>query len=264
VIREPGRDRHDGRPGVADLGPEPDEAVLRDRYAPNRHGPPLLRVNFVASVDGAVEVDGRSGGLGTPADQVAFRALRTLCDALLVGAGTLRREGYRAVLLDAQRRAWRVRHGLAGYPPLVVASARLGLDPANPALADAPVRPLILTHAGSPPDRRRALAAVADVLVHGADELDLAAALADLHARGLAQVLCEGGPHLLGALYAADLVDEVCLTVSPLLAGPGAGRITAGPAGPVRGLRLADALRAGDTLLLRYARASDEHPGGVP
>ncbi len=241
----------------------PDELLAR--YAPIRPGP-LLRVNFVASVDGAVEVDGRSGPLGTEPDRAVFRVLRTRCDALLVGAGTLRREGYRPVLLDESRRAWRLANGLARYPTLVVASAALDLDPAHPALAGAPVRPIVLTHAGAPAGRRAALAAVADVLVHGDRELDLGAALADLRARGLAQVLCEGGPALFGSLYAADLVDEVCLTIAPVLAGPGAGRIIAGPAGgsPVRGLRLVHVLEIGGTVLLRYARASDEPAGGVP
>jgi riboflavin biosynthesis pyrimidine reductase len=95
---------------------------------------------------------------------------------------------------------------------------------------------------------------VADVLVHGEREVDLAAGLADLRARGLRHILSEGGPHLLGALTAADLVDEVCLTVAPMLAGGGAGRISAGPASPVRALTLATALADNGTLLLRYAR----------
>jgi riboflavin biosynthesis pyrimidine reductase len=97
---------------------------------------------------------------------------------------------------------------------------------------------------------------VADVLVHGDDEVDLRAGLDDLRERGLATILSEGGPHLFGALTAADLVDEVCLTVSPLLAGPGAGRITAGPPAEARDLRVAHILYAEDAILLRYARTT--------
>ncbi len=156
--------------------------------------------------------------------------------------------------LDGRRRAWRAEHGLDPYPRLVVVSRRLDLDPGNPALADAPVRPAVITSADSPPDRRTALSAVADVLVHGEREVDLAAALAELRAGGLGHVLSEGGPHLFGALTAADLVDEVCPTVAPMLAGPGAGRITAGPASAVRDLALASVLADDGTLLLRYAR----------
>jgi riboflavin biosynthesis pyrimidine reductase len=98
--------------------------------------------------------------------------------------------------------------------------------------------------------------------VHGEREVDLAAGLAQLRAGGMAHVLCEGGPHLFGALTAADLVDEVCLTVSPMLAGPGAGRITAGPASDLRGLALATALVDDGTLLLRYERIGRDHGQG--
>jgi riboflavin biosynthesis pyrimidine reductase len=237
-------------------GPVPiDDEALRALYRPEP-GRPSLRVNFVTSVDGAVEIDGYSAGLGSPADKKVFALLRMFADALLVGAGTLRHEGYRAVRLDPERRQWRARHGLSPYPRLVVASARLDLDPTHPALCQAPVRPVILTHAAAPPDRRTALAAVADLRLHGETEVDLRAALLGLRAEGAGHVLSEGGPHLLGALTAADLVDEVCLTVAPLLAGAGAGRISAGPPSAVRGLALAHALRAGDNLLLRYARSA--------
>jgi riboflavin biosynthesis pyrimidine reductase len=235
------------------VGDQPalDEADLIDLYRPAGAG---LRVNFVTSADGAVEVEGYSAGLQTPADQTVFHLLRMFAHGLLVGAGTLRHERYGPVRLDGKRRAWRAEHGLHPYPRLVVVSRRLDLDPTHPALVDAPVRPAVVTCATSPPDRRTALAAVADVLVHGHDEVDLAGALTELRTTGLAHLLSEGGPHLLGALTAADLVDELCLTVTPLLAGAGAGRITAGPGSPARGLTLAHALCAEGTLLLRYAR----------
>jgi riboflavin biosynthesis pyrimidine reductase len=232
-----------------------DDEALVDLYRPD-YAAPLLRVNFVTSVDGAVEVSGYSAGLGTPPDKKVFSMLRMYAHALMVGAGTLRREGYGAILLDKERRAWRREHGLDPYPTVVIVSGRLALDPTNPALAEAPIRPIILTHATAPPDRRTALSAVADVLAFGENTIDLPAAMAALHGRGLTQVLSEGGPHLLGALTEANLVDEVCLTVSPMLAGPGAGRITAGLPHAIRGLTLAHALFAEDTLLLRYARSA--------
>jgi riboflavin biosynthesis pyrimidine reductase len=238
------------------LWPDPDPTPLDDDALTALYQPtgPGLRVNFVTSVDGAVEIEGVSKGLQNPPDNRVFTLLRQFPDALLVGAGTLRQEGYGAVRLDPARRAWRTERGLDPYPRLVVASRRLDLDPSNPALATAPLRPVILTCAASPPDLRTSLASVADVLVHGDDEVDLRSALADLRERGMATLLSEGGPHLLGSLTAADLVDEVCLTVSPLLAGPGAGRITAGPPSAVRDLVLAHLLYAEDAILLRYAR----------
>lgn len=229
-----------------------DDAELVELYrSPDR---PCLRVNFVTSVDGAVEVEGRSAGLGNPADHEVFGLLRMFPHALMVGAGTLRQERYHAVRLDEPRRAWRREHGLAAYPRLVVVSSQLNLDPAHPALADAPTRPVIITHVMAPPARMKALGEVADVLVHGTGEVDLPRAMAELRSRGMTQILCEGGPHLFGSLTSADLVDEVCLTVSPLLTGAGAGRITAGPASALRGLTLAHALVDDGALLLRYAR----------
>ncbi|WP_328338676.1 pyrimidine reductase family protein [Micromonospora sp. NBC_00421] len=235
-----------------------DDADLTALYA--RADTPRLRVNFVASADGAVTVDGYSAGLSGEPDKRVFGLLRMQCDGLLVAAGTLRHEGYRAVRLDAPRRAWRRAHGLAEYPTLAVVSGSLRLDPAQAAFADAPARPVVLTTetAVAPPG----LADVVDLVRVGRDAVDLAAGLAALRRRGLGQLLCEGGPQLFGALTTADLVDELCLTVAPLLAGAGPGRITAGPDSPPRSLPLRHALAAADgVLMLRYAR---DVPGPPP
>ena len=229
-----------------------DPAALAECY-PRGTGP-MMRVNFVSSLDGAVTLDGRSGGLSSPADKQVFNILRLHCDALMVGAGTLRVEGYGPLLLRDKHRRERLDLDRAEHPTLVVVSARLDLEPEHPMLAEAPVRPIVLTHEASPADKREALAKVADVLVCGDIDVDLHAAMPALAERGLVAVLSEGGPHLLGALTAADLVDELCLTVAPLLAGPGAGRITAGPPVPSpRDLRLVHVLAAGSELILRYA-----------
>jgi riboflavin biosynthesis pyrimidine reductase len=236
---------------AADAAPLDDED-LADAYAPDGPG---VRVNFVTSVDGAAEVAGFSEGLSGPADKRVFGVLRMLCDGLLVGAGTLRHEGYGAVRLNERRRDWRTSRGLAPYPTLVVVSRHLALDPRQGAFADAPVRPIVLTCAAAPVAARAALAEVAEVVTVGEHEVDLTAAVDLLRGRGVARLLSEGGPRVLGTLTAADLVDELCLTVSPLLAGPGAGRITAGPAGSPRPLSLRHALAAEGMLLLRYARA---------
>ncbi|WP_406107889.1 pyrimidine reductase family protein [Micromonospora globbae] len=228
-----------------------DDDALTTLYA--RAGRPRLRMNFVTSLDGAVSVDGYSAGLSGEPDKRVFGLLRMLCDALVVAAGTLRHEGYRALRLDERRRAWRREHGLPEYPTLVVVSGSLDLDPAQAAFADAPVRPLVLTRTEAP--HRPDLEKVADVVRLGTDRVDLAAGLAELRRRGLGQLLCEGGPQLFGALTAADLVDELCLTVAPLLAGAGPGRIVAGEPSPPRRLPLRHVLAADDgTLLLRYAR----------
>jgi riboflavin biosynthesis pyrimidine reductase len=114
---------------------------------------------------------------------------------------------------------------------------------------------MVVTSAASPPERRAALAEVAHVLALGDEDVDLPGALDVLRNLGFGQILCEGGPHLLGALTAADLVDELDLTVSPTLVGPGPARITAGvPSEAPRALTLRHALIAGNLLLLRYTR----------
>jgi riboflavin biosynthesis pyrimidine reductase len=243
---------------VRRLWPDPgvlDDDALRDAYAPDR-GRACLRTNFVTSLDGAVEIDGHSRGLSSDVDQAVFHVLRAHTDAVLVGAGTMRQEGYRAVRSPEPVGARRRATGLAEHPTLVIVSGSLlGLDPTAEVLTKAPVRPIVLTHEAAPADRRAALAAVADVVSCGPDSVDLATGIAELHRRGLGQLLCEGGPHLFGALLAADLVDELCLTMSPQLAGPGSGRIIAGDTRAVPlGLRLVQLIGAGDELFTRYAR----------
>jgi riboflavin biosynthesis pyrimidine reductase len=238
-------------------GPEIDADALIALYA--NQDLPWVRMNFVSTIDGAVEVDGRSGALGGAADKTVFGVLRMLADGIMVGAGTLRKEEYRALRPTAERRAWREAAGMNPFPRLVVVSGSLNLDPSLPALVDAPVRPVVITHAASDDERRDALSNVADVLVHGVDRVDLVSAVTELRdGYRLEKILCEGGPQLFGALYAANLVDEVCLTLSPLLAGPGSGRIIAGPGAAigdaVTRMRLAHALVAESALLLRYVR----------
>ena len=237
---------------VPDANPMQHDA-LAECY-PRTEGP-TLRVNFVTSLDGAATLDGASEGLSGPGDKKVFGVLRTVCDALVVAAGTVRSEGYRALRPGERGRAWRTERGLPPYPVMVVVSGSLDLDPAQALFADAPVRPVVVTHAAAPAGRRAAIAEVADILTVGDDSVDLPAMVRVLHARGATQLLSEGGPHLFGALTAGDLVDELCLTVSPLLAGAGAGRITAGPPGPPRAMTVRHILSADGALLMRYARS---------
>jgi riboflavin biosynthesis pyrimidine reductase len=234
-------------------GPLTDDELI-EAYAPDRSRP-AVRINFVTSLDGAVEVDGYSRGLSGDADRKVFGILRRYADAVMVGAGTLRHEGYRAVRMSDEIRAWRTARGLREHPTLVVVSANLDLDPDSPTFAEAPVRPVVLTHAGSEDETRAALAKVADVVVCGESVVDLRTGVEALRDRGLDQVLCEGGPHLFGSLLAADLIDELCLTVSPMLAGPGAGRIIEGPTGPASvPLVPVQIIEADGALLTRDAR----------
>jgi riboflavin biosynthesis pyrimidine reductase len=139
-----------------------------------------------------------------------------------------------------------------------VVSARLDLDPASRLFAAAPphARTIVITTAQAPPDRRAALAGRADVIVAGDDTVDLDAAVSALADRGHRRMLTEGGPRLLAQFIAAGLLDELCLTVGPLLAGPGASRIVAGAlsAAPPVPLQLAHVLDDSGFLLCRYTR----------
>lgn len=212
-----------------------------------------LRMNFVASTDGAVTEQGRSRGLSTDADRMLFAAQRDLADVVLVGAGTARVEGYGPDRPTEPRRHLRRAAGRTDTPTIAVVSASLDLDP-NAELFRAPdARTVVLTHDRAPALRRTALERVVEVLAVGSQTIDLRLALTALADRGLRRVLCEGGPHLFGSLLAAGLVDEMCLTVSPLLAGPGAGRIVAGPSLPVpTPMRLDGVLAEQGALFLRY------------
>lgn len=216
------------------------------------HSAPWLRVNFVASVDGAVTVDGVSGDLGGDADQRVFDVLRQLSDVVIVGAGTVRAEGYGPMRLDEESVSRRIARGLAPHPVFAIVSNRLDLDPASRIFTDAPVRPIIVTTDASPRDRRKALAAVADIVIAGADRLDPVAMSAALADRGLSEQHCEGGPSLFGALLAAGAVDELCLTVGPRLVAGEAVRIATGALSPASHLTLGHVLVSDDTLLLRY------------
>lgn len=230
------------------------DALLAAYELPDRVTP-RVRMNFVMSLDGAVTVDGRSGGLGDAADRLAMQVLRTLADVVLVGAGTVRIEGYGGVSVGEADAAWRRSHGLADQPRIAVVSSRLDLAPEHPFFAEATVRPILVTHEAAPADRRDALAEVADVIVSGRHTVDVRYMIAALAERGLPQVLCEGGPHLFGALVQADAVDELCLSLSPTIVGGDEGRMVRGAPELERPMQLGHVLPAGDLLLLRYLRA---------
>lgn len=217
---------------------------------------PWLRVNFVSSADGAATQQGLSGGLSGAADQRVFEILRRLCDVVVVGAGTVRAEGYGAMRVGEASARWRSEHGLTPHPVFAIVSASLDLDPGNAMFGDSPECPIILTTELSRPDAREALSEVAEVLICGRDRVEPDALVARLAERGLTRIHCEGGPRLFGDLVAGGVLDELCLTISPVLEAGPASRIATGasPIAPV-GLRLAHTLVGGDALLLRYLRA---------
>ncbi len=241
-----------------------DDCAIARLHAYPAGGGPWLRGNMVGSLDGAAAVEGLSGGLSSPGDRRVFWILRGLADVILVGAGTARAEGYRPTRGKDNWAELGLRDGRPPAPPLALVSRSLYLDPAAPLIADAPAgaRTIVITCESSPADRRKALSAVADVIVAGDDFVDLKGTLAALADRGLGAILCEGGPRLLSEITAVGLLDELCLTLSPVLAGPEPVRVLAssGPPGDspfsARRLQLAHLLEEDGVLFGRYRAAS--------
>ena len=218
-----------------------------------------LRANFVASADGAAYIDGLSGGLSSADDKRVFGILRVLADVILVGAGTARAEEYK----PARRRdsLAALREGRPAAPPIALVTRTLGLNLSSPLFAEAPrdARTIVITCAASDADLRAETAKAADVIVAGDEAVDLPEAVAALAERGLTRVLCEGGPTLFGDLSAAGLVDELCLSLSPTLAGPGAGRIISGEHADARKLTLRQLIAADDGFLFCRYFAEDHN-----
>jgi riboflavin biosynthesis pyrimidine reductase len=206
-----------------------DDVDLLDAYAvPTGLDAPFVRVNMISSLDGAISVDGRSGALGGNADGRVFTALRTLADVIVVGAGTMRAEGYGPARLDDAGVQRRVACGQASQPPIAVVSRAAAFDFATPFFTEAVTPPVLVTTAARASHLAREAGSRADVLAAGADLVDLPLAVAALGDRGARSVLVEGGPGLNGDLARADAIDELCLTVSPRIVGGEGPRILAG------------------------------------
>ena len=207
--------------------------------------------NMVTSVDGAFAAGGRSGGLSGPADREVFHLLRGLADVVLVAAGTARAERYRRPGADADTRADRAGRGQEPLPRLAVVSRSARIPADQPFLRGEGPDPLLL----HPDD-----ADVSDLppgmvtRSAGRGSVDLRSALGLLHEDGARSVLCEGGPRLLGQLVEADLLDELFVTVSPVLAGGDDLGLLRGAPAMERRIRLHRVIEDDDFLLLTSRR----------
>lgn len=249
---------------LPDYVPEVDPVELYTADLRPRHDDrPWVVVNMVSSIDGATAVDGRSGALGGPADKAVFRALREVPDVILMGAETVRAEGYGPVRLSDEARRRRRELGRSEVPRLAIVSGSLTLDPDSPMFSEAEGVPLVLTSEHADPARRRRLESVAEVHAVGETRVSMTMALSLLGRLGITCVLTEGGPTLNGQLLAHDLVDEWCQTISPRLIGGESKRSAMGPeagfgddasGGGPPGLRLDRLLEEDGMLLARYLR----------
>jgi riboflavin biosynthesis pyrimidine reductase len=214
-----------------------------------------IRANMVTSADGAATIRGRSSGLSSDGDRNLFALLRTLCDVILVGAGTARAERYAAV--RPEELCPGLRDGASPVPVIAVVTRRVSLDLNTPLLtATLPgARTIIITTEQAPAELRAEAAGLADVIVAGDDTADLRFAVDELAKRGYRRILAEGGPQLLGQLAAHELLDELCLTISPLVASGAASRIAVGTSAVQTGkMVLQHVLEEQGYLFCRYRR----------
>lgn len=246
---------------LPDRGVEPLDDVYADLVLPTRTDRPYVYLGMVSSVDGAAVVEGRTAGLGGAADRAAFRQLRRTCDVILVGAGTVRTEGYGPPRATEAVVAQRTARGLAPRATIAVVTASGGLDPSARLFADPAYRPVVIAPAAAD---LRPLEHHADVVRAGEDTVDLAQALRALGDRGARWVLCEGGPTLNAALLADGLVDELFLTIAPTLVGDAPLRIVEGALPEPLAVELVELRSHAGELLLRYAIQPTRGQEGSP
>jgi riboflavin biosynthesis pyrimidine reductase len=237
-----------------------DEGRLADFYTyPDNLRSCWVRGNMIASLDGGATADGKSGGLAGKGDRAVFSQMRHAADVILVGASTVRIENYSGAQLPVAARQARQRRGQAEVPPIAVITRSGDLDPSALLFTRTEVPPLILTSARTVEDTRHRLGAVAEVIdTSGADpnSADPTVILNVLAERGLFRVLAEGGPLFLGSLIENGLMDELCLTVAPILVGGASKRIVTGLGDVHTKMRRAHLLADDDGYLYtRYVRA---------
>lgn len=233
-----------------------------DPYAAYRPADPrsdLVRIDMVASADGAiVDASGRSGALGGEGDREVFRTLRALADAIVVGAETVRSEGYGPHRMPARLASARAADGRPAPAPIVVVSASLDLHYDSPLFTDAVVPTIVVTTSAADPELLRRAESAGEVLVAGdGRRIEPDALVALLRRRGLRHLLVEGGPTLNSGLLEAGVVDELCVTVAPCLLGDTGPRLTGGLGLPVS-LQLLALLEQDGELYARYAVAAPD------
>ncbi|NGO41065.1 pyrimidine reductase family protein [Streptomyces ureilyticus] len=234
---------------------------LASAYAYPEAGPggrePWLRANMVSTLDGAAQHEGLSLPISSATDRRIFGTLRGLADVVLVGAETVRQEGYRPARAREGFATLREAAGHGPAPAIAVVSASLDLDFSLPLFTSPLVPTLLLTGAAAAPDRVATVekAGVQVVIAGDGMGVDPARAVRALAGLGHTRLLTEGGPRLLGQLMAAGVLDELCLTISPMLTAGDAQRIAGGPSVAVpKRFELVSLLEEAGFLFSRYRR----------
>ncbi|HEY6627774.1 MAG TPA: dihydrofolate reductase family protein [Acidimicrobiia bacterium] len=211
-------------------------------------GRPWVMLNMVASIDGATSVNGRSRGLADDDDRTMFKALRAVPDIILVGAETARADDYGPIRLDEERIQRRRAVGKPDLPRLAVLSGHLNLDPGAKLFSDPDLRPIVLTGRDADSDRLKSLEPIAEVVVF--EDLSIESVLGHF---GSGVILCEGGPGINAQLAEVGAIDELNLTVAPLIVGGQSKRVAQGATAHSPQEMELDQILAGDrSLFLRY------------
>jgi riboflavin-specific deaminase-like protein len=227
-----------------------DELTFSAWAPPHR---PYVVLNMVATVDGRVSLGGRAGPIGNEADSELFDRMRTLTDAVMVGARTATIESYHPLVSNVARREQRQARELSPSPLAVLVSARLSVPPSLPLLHDSTSQVVIVTASDATLDGCQAQVEYIRIDSRGASLQPALRTLRDSY--GVRSLLCEGGPVLNAALLRDRLVDELFLSVAAKLSGEpdGLGIVAPLPRGDTTDLELRWALQAGQDLFLRYA-----------
>jgi riboflavin biosynthesis pyrimidine reductase len=191
-----------------------------------------VRANMISSLDGGATDDGTAGGLAGPGDRALFARMRQEADVILVGASTVRIENYSGAQMSAAQRQDRQSRGQSEVPPIAVVTHSADFEHDAKLFTRAEVPPLIMTCTETADDARRRFSGAAEVIDASgphADRVDPTTVLTILAERRLCRVLTEGGPSLLSLFIEHDLLDELCVTIAPILVGGLARRIASGP-----------------------------------
>jgi riboflavin biosynthesis pyrimidine reductase len=236
-----------------------DDDRLRTLYAyPDDMSRLCVRANAISTLDGGATTDGTSGGLGMDGDRLIFQMLRELADVIIVGAGTARTENYAGAQMNVAQRRRRQDRGQQEVPPIALVTRSGQLDRNLHVLTHTEVRPLVMTCSNAVSFARGQVGSAAEVIDCSGDDADLvdpALVVTELTSRGLYRGLMEGGPSLLGTFVQHRLLDELCLTLAPTVAGGDAKRIAVGGSHMLTSMRRAHLLCDSDGYVYgRYAR----------
>ena len=226
---------------MQELWPNPADIDIAERLAgddrPKPDGRPWVSIVMIATIDGGINIDGVSGGLGTPSDAERFVAARRNADGIIVGANTVTAEDYQPA-----------------SNPIAVITGSLSPDPTSRLFSDKDNKPIIYTTAEAARTKGSNFDGVAEVIDLG-DSVSPNDVLADLDGRGMQAVVLEGGPTLNSLFLRADLVDEMLVSYSPLVVGGTGSRMVKGPPMPdERRFKVDRVLLADDLIFARYLR----------